>query len=310
MNIGALGRRWVRYLPVLAVGHPLRGRERYRPFFIVGSGRSGTTLLRALLEAHPALHVPPETYVLGDVVREYQRYRRLPWHIVLRLVMGALEYDPRWEAVDLTLGSVFRHLSTAPPAACSLAAALDAVYRAHIARHKPSAVRWGDKNPANTFALPGLRAVFPDLQVLHIVRDGRDVVRSYLQFSQRSLTHFAEHWVRAVTSAQAFGAEHGSQYFELRYEELVRRPRVTLEGVTAFLGVALDERMLRHHELDLNLRDVDRYDHLKGVREPIYTKSIGGWEKAFDARQIAELERTLGPTLAGLGYVDNGDTDS
>ena len=296
------------YLRVLAGGRPLGGSERYRPFFIVGSGRSGTTLLRAMLEAHPVVHIPPEAYVLGKVAREYRRYSRLPWNVLLRIVLGAFEYDARWETFNLTLGSLFRELQSRPPGARDLAAVLDALYRAHARRHKPSATRWGDKNPHHSFYLPVLREMFPDLQVIHILRDGRDVVRSYMrmQSMQSGLAHFAAHWLHAVRSVQRFGARYPHQYLELRYEDLVREPRAMMEAVAAFLHLDFDDRMLRHHALDLRLGDVERYPHLTGVREPVYQTSIGRWRSEFDAAQIAELERLLGSTLAVLGYGDAG----
>ena len=159
----------------------------------------------------------------------------------------------------------------------------------------------------HVFLLPALRAVFPDLKVIHIVRDGRDVVESFSRVFKEELTPLARHWVDAVRAAQAFGAPHPAQYLELRYEELVRQPRISMQSVATFLDIAFDERMLRHHELDLRLGDVERRAHLQGVRQPVCQASIGRWRTALDARQIKDLERVLGPTLAALGY-DAGES--
>jgi protein-tyrosine sulfotransferase len=294
-------RRFARYLPVLLRGRPLHGPERYRPFFIVGSGRCGSTLLRAMLEAHPDLHIPPES-ALGPMVWDYRRYSRLPWNVVLRILLARLEYDHRWAAWELALKPLFRELDALPLEARNLAAVLAALYRAHTSRHKPSAVRWGDKTPPNTSKLGALYSVFPDLQVVHLLRDGRDVVQSFLQFSEASLSFWADAWLHAVRNARAFGARHPAQYLEVRYEDLVREPRATLQSAATFLNVALDERMLHHHDLDLRLGDVDRYPSLQGVRQPVYRTSVGRWRTTLDAIQIAQLERLLGPTLATLGY--------
>lgn len=302
MGSGTLS-RLLRYLPVLLRGHPLRSDERYRPFFILGAGRSGTTLLRAMLEAHPDVHIPPEN-PLEVTIRDYRRYSRLPWTVLLRIVLSRLEYHATWDRWDLPLGELYRALSAAPPRARSLAAVLDALYRAHLMRHKPSAIRWGDKTPPNTVVLPELRHVFPDLRVIHALRDGRDVVRSFMEVSREGLPYFAAWWVRAVARARAFGARWPAQYLEVRYEDLVRDPAATIRRIAAFLELAFDERMLRHSELDLRLGDVERYRALGGVREPIHERSIGRWRTEFDAGQIAELERVLGPTLAALGYRD------
>jgi protein-tyrosine sulfotransferase len=296
------GRRWLRDLPVLVRGRPFHGPERYRPFFIVGSGRCGSTLLRAMLEAHPDIHIPPEIQVLGGVVQDYRRYSRLPWDVVLRIVLGRFACAPEWRSWELPLDSLFAELRTRPPAARHLAAILDGVYRAHTTQHKPAATRWGDKGPKNVFNLPALHALFPDLRVVHLVRDGRDVVESFMRAFKQTLPPIARHWLGAVRAAQAFGARYPAQYLEVRYEEVVRQAHASMVRVAAFLDVAFDQLMLRHHEFDLRLGDVEREAHLQGVREPVHQNAIGHWRTAFDAAQIAELDRLLGPMLAALGY--------
>ena len=301
-------RRVARHLPVLLLGRPLHGAERYAPFFIVGSGRCGTTLLRAMLEAHPDVHIPPECHAFRMAVRDYRRYARLPWSVVLRVVLSHYEFAGNWYTFDLPLGPLFRELCGASPRGRNLAAVLDALYRAHAARLKPGATRWGDKTPLNTYALRELRAVFPDLRVIHMVRDGRDVVGSYFGLTHYDPTFYAQQWIKAVRTAQAFGARYPAHYLEVRYEDLVLRPRLILEGVTAFLGLTFDERMLRHHELDLRLGDVDRIPHFQGARQAIHNGAVGRWRKDFNASQIAEVERLLGPTLATLGYARTADS--
>src|SRR5574341_222263 len=126
------------------------------------------TLLRAMLEAHPALHIPPE-HMLGPAIDDYRRYARLPWYLVLRLVLGHFAYHPYWDYWGLDLAPVFRALVARPRSRRDLAAVIDAVYRAHAARDKPTATRWGDKAPPNTLALPALERVFPDLVAVHVI---------------------------------------------------------------------------------------------------------------------------------------------
>lgn len=294
-------RQAVRYLPILLAGRPLHGQARYRPFFIVGSGRSGTTLLRAMLEAHPDVHIPPEN-VLGSVVPVYRRYSRLPWTALLRVILTHFEYYPHWETFDLTLGPLFRKLAGHPPQERNLAAIVDALYRAHAREHKTSANRWGDKTPINSIFLPELFNVFPDLQVIQVIRDGRDVVVSLMGLPEYDLHRAACQWLDYVQQAQAFGARHPTQYFEVRYEQLIAQPGTTIEQVAAFLGIGFDERMLRHHELGLRLGDVEQLPHHEGVRHPIYRTAVGRWRNDLSGAQLAEVERLLGPTLARLGY--------
>lgn len=295
-------RRVVRYLPVLVLGRPWHGPERYRPFFIIGSGRCGSTLLRAILQAHPDVHIPPEN-PLGFALRSYRRFSRLPWSVLLRIVLTEFEFHPQWEMFELPLAPLFRESARWPPERRNLAALLDALYRAHAKAHKPSAICWGDKAPAHsTFLLPLLEAVFPDLRAIHLMRDGRDVVASFTKLAPHAFSDWAGRWVQSVRSAQAFGARHPAQYLEIRYEHLVSAPGPTIQRVAAFLDLALDERMLRHSDSDQWLGDVDRVPYLKGARQPIHEVSVGRWREELSAGQIAELDRVLGPTLAALGY--------
>lgn len=297
----SVARRVMRHVPVVLRGRPLHGTERYGPFFVVGSGRCGTNLLRAVLEAHPSLHVPPENPLAG-VFRTYRRYSRLPWGVVVRLVLGQFEFRSDWELFDLALAPVFRALRESPPPARDLAAVLDTLYRAHTVRHKPEATRWGDKTPANTHCLPDLRATFPDLRVVHMVRDGRDVVRSFLERATPLTLEFAaDYWLTAVLTARRFGARHAEQYLEIRYEDLVGDPRSAIERIAAFLDVSFHERMLRHHELDLPL-GFRSWRSTEGVLDSIHQNAVGRWRRYFDVAQIAELHARLGPTLEALGY--------
>jgi hypothetical protein len=297
-------RRLLAYLRVLILGRPPRGRERYQPFFIVGSGRCGTTLLRAMLQAHPDVHIPPGNVMLRSVLREYRRFSRLPWPALLRALLASMAFHPSWEAFDLPLGAVFRDLAQRPSRERNLAAVLDAVYRAHMARHKPSAVRWGDKSPFGVLALSDLRKVFPDLRVIYMLRDGRDVAASFVNAFGDDLSRAAMVWLRSVRAAQEFGARHPSQYLEVRYEDLVRRPEETIRRIVPFLSLAFDQRMLRHHELDLRLGDAEQIPYMRGATQPVHQASIGRWRTTFDAERLAELHRLLGPTLASLGYAD------
>jgi hypothetical protein len=294
--------RAARYLPVLARGRPLHGPERYAPFFIVGSGRCGSTLLRALLEAHQDIHIPPGNPVLRAVIREYRWYSRLPWSVVLRLVLGRMTFHPSWEAYDLSLGQVFRDLVAQPREQRDLAAVLNAVYRAHLSKHKPGARIWGDKSPLAVVALKEIRAVFPDVRVIHMLRDGRDVAASFAGAFADDIARATMVWRRAVRAAHAFRERAPEQFLEVRYEELVRAPEPVLRRVAGFVGVAFDERMLRHHELDLRLGDVERIPYMQGVQRAVHQESIGRWRTTFGPQERAELERRLQPTLRQIGY--------
>lgn len=296
--------RLLRHARTVLLGRPLHGPERYAPFSIVGSGRCGTTLMRAVLQANPTVHIPPENVMLRPVIHQYRRYDRLPWWPLLRILLGNMAFHESWEAYDLPLGPIFRDLAARPPHERHLAAILDAVYRGHMKKHKPKAVRWGDKSAFNVLVLEELRMVFPDIRIIHMLRDGRDVAASIIDAFGTDLSHAARAWLRAVEAAQSFGKRHPEQYLEVRYEDFVGEPESTARRVTSFLGLEFDDRMLRHHELNLKLGDVERIPYMQGVRRAVHRTSVGRWRRSFDTSQQAELQAVLGPTLARLGYTD------
>lgn len=266
------------------------------PFFIVGHPRSGTTLLRFMLSAHPRLFVPDETgfvpFLPGDPQRE----------LTVGQVAAVLERIGRlnrfWAGMVTDVDGFYAGLQPR-----TLVGVLDALYCRRIAPH--AAVRWGDKTPLYVQYVPRLRAIWPQAQVIHVVRDGRDAALSALRkWGQErrymDMTYLLHNWVRNVRTGQREGARLGSDYLEIRYEALVRQPEGTLRTVCAFLGEAYVPQMLAFAELAQRVGGgVD--DHVE-VQRPLSVESIGRWERdmrAFD-RQLAQ--RIAGPLLAELGY--------
>jgi hypothetical protein len=132
-------------------GYPLNRKEAIRPFFIIGSGRSGNTLLRRILYAHPELHIPPETYILGRTIKLFLENRNMRWTDLVYLVLSQFEYYPEFVTFEITLRPLVQRLVVAPKDVRSLAFILDSFYRYHAETKSIHCKRWGDKTPMNTF---------------------------------------------------------------------------------------------------------------------------------------------------------------
>jgi hypothetical protein len=158
--------------------------------------------------------------------------------------------------------------------------------------------------------MPQIRRVFPDARFVHVVRDGRDVAASFVRLGPHDLAGSADIWLRAIQSAQTFSRRHPGALIQVKYEDLVRSPESVLRPVCAFLNFSFDERMLRHHEMDLELGDVDVHEHLREVREPVHARSIGHWRQQFGDAEAAELNRRLGYMLNELGYSVRGEVSA
>lgn len=206
--------------------------------FVVGVPRSGTTLLRLQLDAHPQLAIPPETGWALAVADEPSG----PAELAARL--RALETWPDAEIGDAELDAV---LTGVDP--WSTGEGLRALYRAYARRHgKP---RWGDKTPLHLEHLPRITELLPEAHVVHIIRDGRDVAVSLrpLPFApgDGSIEAIAAAWRDQIACARSV-LDAVPHYREIRYEALVADPAGVLAELCDWLELPFDPAMLRAHE--------------------------------------------------------------
>lgn len=284
--------------------HPVHRNEGYHPFFIIGSGRSGNTLLRRILNNHSRLYIPPETYVLGASIKAFRQVSHMRWHHIVNLIYSLLQFQPEFETFQVdTLFPLVERVRSAPKKERSLAFILGTFYQWHADMMGVSFDRWGDKTPANVFALNRIYKVFPDAQFIHIIRDGCDVVASYLESGIYSdLETAAWRWRTAVNLACRFGRKHPQSYLEIRYEDLVSNPRGTVQDVCGFLEVDFEENMVLDQHTRNNLGDVNRRKHHKNVLEPVSDKYIGKGRRQLAQEQKSLLDKLILNDLRALGY--------
>ena len=290
------------------VGYPMRGRRRYRPFFVIGVARSGNTLFRRILTSHSQLHIPPETFVLGEVMQAFRRYgRKLDWPELVRLVLGQFELHPEYHTIDVWLGPLAARLAHAPRDQRNLAAVLDGFYRFHAgAAGKTDAARWGDKTPLNSLyssTLEGLVEVFPDAQFLHIHRDPADVIYSHLSGGfMRRVEEASERWLTVMNNVKAFEARHPGACHTVRYEDLVGDSERTVRGVCDFLEVDFEPDMLSSERNAGQLGDVPAWYWHQNVNRPIDGRNVGKGRSYFSPAQLARMKALIGAEVERLGY--------
>lgn len=286
---------------------PTAQDDRPAPFFVVGSDRSGTTLLRLYLDAHPLLAVPSESWFLIDLFEAYG-------------AAGALDAARLAEAVDMVaahprfvdgwrvdLDALRAELAARTPVAMS--EFIDALFRAETGISGEG--RWGDKTPEYSLHLAELHRCFPRAQFVHIVRDGRDVYLSLAakRWSDRGSTPYelGRYWAGVVTRVAAAGARLGRDaYLEIRYEDLVLDTRATLEKVMAFLGVPFDDAVLAAHQgaggiITPQEREAGVHDKLFRPPQP---DDVQRWRAATRSPRLWLAAGTMAAALRVHGYAD------
>ena len=284
--------------------YPLRSNALLSPIFIIGSGRSGNTLLRRIVMGHPDIYIPPETYVLGPCIRSYRRYQHLDWRTLSRLVLSMFALSEDFETFPTqSLHSLYKEIRKYPKEKRSLDNVLDGFYLFMAKHAKPSSKIWGDKTPINVNHLDEIDTVFPSARYIHIVRDGCDVVSSYLTMGRyQTIEAAARRWRDATIRCQEFGSKAPDRYLEIRYEDLVTRPKATTQKVFEFLGIDYHESMIDKPPRPEEFGDIGVLDHLNAAARPIFQDSIGKGRHKFTEEQLQEIQHLIGDQLLHLGY--------
>ncbi len=273
------------------------------PFF-VGCGRSGTTLLRSMFDAHPEVAIVYESAFVAKLGADADRYQGDEGLRTDRLLADLGRFPDSFPH----FGVSEEELSQAwlDPVPHDYPDAVRRLYRLHA--EKQGKARYGDKSPAYVLGMPPLARLFPESRFVHIIRDGRDVAAAYLSqpWGPTTLEQAALYWKRRVQRGQRHGRALGPlRYREVRFEALVEDPETTLRSLCDFIEVDFDDAMLRYYErADAAQLDAHPGQH-RGLSQPP-TKGMRDWRSELDAGQISRFEVIAGGLLGELGY-ERGD---
>jgi hypothetical protein len=284
---------------------------------IFGAARSGTTLLRLMLDAHPELAIPPETFFVPAVAELSGSGSDLR-NAFLRVLTTA----PTWHDMGIADEELAAVLEGGDP--FTVSEGLRAFYALYARRHgKP---RWGDKTPKYLRRTADIERILPEAHFIHVIRDGRDVAlsaRDAWAFRDSPIPALARRWRKDVNRGRSAGRRR-AHYLEMRYE-LVRDPEGGLRRVCAFCGLRYADAMLRYHETaearlselgdkmlpgGQELRREARLAIHERTASPPQAKRAGRWRREMSAHDLAEFEAVAGDLLADLGYELGAHTPS
>jgi hypothetical protein len=266
------------------------------PLFVLGVSRSGTTLLRVILDRSPGIAIPDETFFIPQLASRH----RSP--VDPERFLDDLRRLPRLAAWGVSPDDLRSRLRPG----MSVGEALDATFSAYAAKHgKP---RWGDKTPMYMRHLDLIERLFPDAQYVHLIRDGRDAALAFLDMPEGVVTRtwahplsaagFACEWSTEVRRARSLGRRLGpGRYFELRYEDLVEDTAGVVESVCAFAGIPFDASMLEY----ATAVDVSEKPHHQRLLQPP-TRGVRDWRSQMAEADVRAFEAIAGDLLADLGY--------
>ena len=258
------------------------------PFFIVGCGRSGTTLLRTMLNQHPQIAIPLESLFIIDYLRAKQK----PIPVLQRLM--AQEYELVEWGLEVSVDDL---------TGCTTAKDLvDRVHELYMRQHGKTI--WGQKTPRFVRYGELLRAAYPQAKFIHVVRDSRAVVSSLMRSDvHQSNAYFgAQRWVKDVKAGLALKERYPTDVLEVRYENLVSKPEAVLHEVCSFLGLHFHPAVLDYQET--SAREYGGYyDKVhSNLKQAPDTSRIEAWRKHLSVKEIAVVELFCGEVMQRLGY--------
>ncbi len=290
---------------------------------IVGAPRSGTTLLRFMLDAHPEMAIPPETGFLVLAPQLASQGRALRERFFEAITCYPPE-APAWRDFGIADGDFRVALQGIEP--FTVTEGYRAFYRLYARRYgKP---RWGDKTPMYGMHLQAIARTLPEARFVHIIRDGRDVALSLrpLWFSPGStIETLANHWSHWVSTTRRDGLRC-RHYLEVHFEDLVREPRAALMRICAFVDLGYHSGMLRYHRRsplrltehrDRNRIDgsvlvtqEQRYHQQQRTTQPPDISRVFAWKRSLSPAERARYEAIAGEVLERCGYevADHGGT--
>jgi len=256
------------------------------PIFVGGAGRSGTTLVRVILDSHSKITCGPElkvTPIIAELWKDFQtKY------------IGFLK---SFEVDSAHVNLLFRNF---------VSGLLEPL------RIKSGKTRVAEKSPNNIFYFEHLHRIFPDGNFIHVVRDCRDVVASLLKMDWKTpdgrpipYTQNAEaaakYWLSAIDAGRRFQAQNipNRRYLEIRYEDLVNTPEQTTKRLFDFLGEPWEEQVLDFHRLP---RDLGRESSAGQVEQKLYQSSVSRWKDDLNQNDLNAIYQIAGARLRDLGY--------
>jgi hypothetical protein len=249
-----------------------------RPIFVVGTMRSGSTLFRLILDAHPHIAISEETGFMGGLLAA----KRIPnwihgvgWYE--RLGWSEEEFDARLR--EFYAGLFERHA---------------------LAEGKQ---RWGEKTPFHSAHIAEIARIFPDSVVVAIVRHPGAVVHSLVGKFHYAVGDAVAYWDSTNKEILRRGVELGDERFAvLRYEDLVEHPGETLHELVDFLGEPWSDDLLRHHEVQASRGTPRVSAGNTGTRDAITTDTAHRWAEALGPAEREQLVSVAGPLARFLGY--------
>lgn len=281
------------------------------PLFIIGNPRSGTTLLRLIINSHPEVCIPPESHFFLWLEKKYENWTRTDGY---RNYLTDLYESTKFETWGLSRYDLESFLNKNNPESYSELNEL--VYLFYANQRKKKTKIWGDKNKLWKEKLPHILKYYPNAKFIHIHRDGRDVACSYKNLNSRNIRSkyapklpsdiesIALKWQENIQFLEAFQESVLKENFlKISYEKLLENTEEVGNSICDFLGIEAPKDGLNHLGAEKGNDEPQEFLQWKEkTNEPIDLKNIGKYKKELSKVEIDTFNSICSDELKKLGY--------
>lgn len=257
------------------------------PLFIMGVGRSGTSLLQSMLNAHSQIAFTPETHFIRHYLTQKQS---------LASCQGQLLQDKYLQDLNIDLEAVVNQADSVQDVYVKVLESYRAAKKKHFI---------GDKDPKNIEALKTIQYYFPHALIIHIYRDPRAVIASRLKASWSKDRPFWQHllaYKAQINYIQRCQDLLGNNLVTICYEQLLSQPQAQLNKILSKLDLAFEESMIEFFKQSSELVRDEEKSWKSSLTKPLDQSSAGKWQEVLTQPQIQAIERALYPEMHWLGY--------
>jgi hypothetical protein len=268
------------------------------PIFVVGIPRSGTALLREMLNNHPEIGIPDvESACLPYFYRRFERFGDLRqpgnFHLFYREFSKTQFFTRLTDTASFIDEESWISLVRRSGDYWSFAAVIQCIYVEYAAR-KGKRI-WGDKTPQYIFETQLLKSIFPTAKFVHIVRDPRDNAISNRVAWRKNLFRSVQYWRDGVSAISSSAKDLDKDYFCVRYEDVLMDPQKCASALCDFLGVTYRDSMVELR------RPTDFIGGAKG-HVGIKRDNAGKWKTELDQQTVRRMDQICGPLLIEYGF--------
>lgn len=278
------------------------------PLFIIGNPRSGTSLLRLTLNAHPQICIPPESHFFLWLEEKYKH-----WNLEGSVdeYLDDLYISTKFETWKIDRAALKCQILERHPKNYSELNEL--VYKSYC---KEKNKIWGDKNKLWKEKLRDILKYYPKAKFINIVRDGRDVACSYMELSQRKLTskyapklpndisQIALKWKENISFINDFLNElDEAQFLTIRYEDFINNKHFIVEQICTFLDIFCPENGLDHLKVANHYHEPTEFIGWKEkINLPLQKENLEKFKIILTLEQIQHFEKIAGKELLRHNY--------